>query len=795
MTVFVSDGFDYGSYNGWTTEISSGTLAVNSASAYQSSNYGLSSSTTGINSYAAILHSITGTPIAYHRAYYKLNGMPSSGGLARIVLGGIYDSGYSNAVNPCIRNIGGNLYWELAVVINGSITFTTESTASNPTANTWYSIEVLRDLTNQTATLWVNGTQKVNVTGLSQVNNSVSVEVGLDACDYSTPGSTTCYVDAVVAGNAYNGTTTYNLTIQQGTGGTTNPTNGVYTESYSGKQETITAMANSGYTFSYWNVDGSNAGSTNPYTITMSGNHTIQPVFTSGGSSDLTVTGNLTVNGTTTLNNKLDVSGMINSHASGSSPIAGSNAGMILDCYTPTHQDGLGIQSGGIWLKYDNNFNIYYDNGSTILTAVALDTTGSMSIAGTYSSRTSGSYPGPHTNAGMILDAYTPSHSDGLGIQAGGLWIKYGTNFDIYNDSGTAITDTLHLDSSGNMTLLGIATLYTSSIAPVSPNPTVTVQSQFKVAPGYYTYVDYLAPSTQNNTAVTVESNLKVTGAGGIIFPIYNGTQLESTSIIAVLGAMDPTKPLIQIEYGLTVGGDIAAYGQLGCSTSPNSPTHTGGGAILIGHGHTDVYDPPRITLTDTANHYSPANQYGGFVNSKDSTGGYYEYDTLYITKSNLWPDDPNVNSGQTDAAIFNTNGHINYITNWELGNLAAGSIRHPFIAGSGGVTTGALVSLDSSGNVVLASSSNSSAVIGVATSTQSQGNVVNVIIWGLARVAVAQTINPGQLISVSSTPGYAQPYNGTTTTGRVIGKAISQTVTQTPPNPPYVDLIISISS
>ena len=153
----------------------------------------------------------------------------------------------------------------------------------------------------------------------------------------------------------------------------------------------------------------------------------------------------------------LTANGIINSNASGSYPSPGSNAGLILQIrYTPSHRDGLGIQSGGIWLKYDNNFNIYCDNGSTLLTAIALDTNGDMTVNGIINSQASGSAPVAGSNAGMILDCYTPSHRDGLGIQSGGIWLKYDNQFDIYYDSGTALTNSLHLDSSGNTKLISL---------------------------------------------------------------------------------------------------------------------------------------------------------------------------------------------------------------------------------------------------------------------------------------------------------------------------------------------------
>ena len=72
-------------------------------------------------------------------------------------------------------------------------------------------------------------------------------------------------------------------------------------------------------------------------------------------------------------------------------------------------------------------------------------------------------------------------------------------------------------------------------------------------------------------------------------------TYLEATCV----GLMDQTKPVLKTQYGLFVGGDISGYGFLGSATDPNSPTGTGGGAILLGHAFTATSDMPCISLTD----------------------------------------------------------------------------------------------------------------------------------------------------------------------------------------------------
>ncbi|MFB3890190.1 MAG: beta strand repeat-containing protein [Candidatus Bathyarchaeia archaeon] len=72
--------------------------------------------------------------------------------------------------------------------------------------------------------------------------------------------------------------TLVNLVISQGTGGSTNPDAGTYPNTV-GARVQVTATASSGYTFSYWLLDGVNIGSANPTTVTMDTGHTLKPVF------------------------------------------------------------------------------------------------------------------------------------------------------------------------------------------------------------------------------------------------------------------------------------------------------------------------------------------------------------------------------------------------------------------------------------------------------------------------------------------------------------------------------------
>jgi len=68
----------------------------------------------------------------------------------------------------------------------------------------------------------------------------------------------------------------YSLTIAAGAGGTTNPAPGTYTYDV-GTDVSITAVPNSGYEFSGWSGDAS--GTTNPITITMNSDKSIEANF------------------------------------------------------------------------------------------------------------------------------------------------------------------------------------------------------------------------------------------------------------------------------------------------------------------------------------------------------------------------------------------------------------------------------------------------------------------------------------------------------------------------------------
>ncbi|MEM1839451.1 MAG: zinc dependent phospholipase C family protein, partial [Candidatus Bathyarchaeia archaeon] len=75
--------------------------------------------------------------------------------------------------------------------------------------------------------------------------------------------------------------TQYKLTVSVSPSGagTTSPAPGDYWYD-AGSSVSVSATANAGYAFSHWLLDGSNAGSSNPISVTMSAPHTLTAVFT-----------------------------------------------------------------------------------------------------------------------------------------------------------------------------------------------------------------------------------------------------------------------------------------------------------------------------------------------------------------------------------------------------------------------------------------------------------------------------------------------------------------------------------
>lgn len=74
------------------------------------------------------------------------------------------------------------------------------------------------------------------------------------------------------------GTPAYTLTITATSGGISNPSTGIHLYPKE-TTATVEAIADSCHVFDHWEVDGSNVGSVNPYTILMDNDHALHAVF------------------------------------------------------------------------------------------------------------------------------------------------------------------------------------------------------------------------------------------------------------------------------------------------------------------------------------------------------------------------------------------------------------------------------------------------------------------------------------------------------------------------------------
>ena len=75
---------------------------------------------------------------------------------------------------------------------------------------------------------------------------------------------------------------TFSISVAATAGGRAFATSGFYA---AGTVVTLTATPASGYTFAGWTVDGTAAGSANPFTLTMTANHTVVANFVPSASN------------------------------------------------------------------------------------------------------------------------------------------------------------------------------------------------------------------------------------------------------------------------------------------------------------------------------------------------------------------------------------------------------------------------------------------------------------------------------------------------------------------------------
>ncbi len=199
FTTLFTNGFESGDFSAWTgTDSGSATISVESANPHHGT-YNSKVIVTAAHGYATSYKTFTATAIGYLRVYSKFSAMPTNNG-DRWYLHEIQYNDWQNCVAATLYKTGGAVYWGLSTIIGGSVTDYTEASASNPSPNTWYCIEILRNVTNDIEQIWVNGVSKRQVT-VAISNNNNRVEVGIT----DSANTMTSYHDCVVVADAYIG--------------------------------------------------------------------------------------------------------------------------------------------------------------------------------------------------------------------------------------------------------------------------------------------------------------------------------------------------------------------------------------------------------------------------------------------------------------------------------------------------------------------------------------------------------------------------------------------------------------
>lgn len=206
MTVFLADGFESGDETGWNLgkvlQTVNDTFVVNSNNVFQGNYNGECYAVAG--EFAGVGEDLASTqPIVYERGYHKFPALPANG--EQYEFNRMISTGDMNhSVSGALRTVGADSLWSVALREDSAVaTFYDEAVPSNPVTGRYYCVEVLRDLTNQIARLWVDGVLKVNATGLSMTLDTKTVYGGIAFNDSASP--LTLYIDSFIVSDQYNG--------------------------------------------------------------------------------------------------------------------------------------------------------------------------------------------------------------------------------------------------------------------------------------------------------------------------------------------------------------------------------------------------------------------------------------------------------------------------------------------------------------------------------------------------------------------------------------------------------------
>jgi len=222
---------------------------------------------------------MSGYATVYTRFYVRINALPANGRSVKVAKA---------------TTTGSIAIWELYFQRTSAGTLRIRLKSSVPStlnqyynydysADTWYCLEVkcYQHSTAGEYRVWLNGNEILSRTGVDTSSKQFGrLDIGNQWSDYTV----TTHHDCVVISQTYIGQEgetppiQYQLTIEVSGSGATAPVPGTYTYP-EGTVVSVTALPDPGWTLSRWLRNGSNVGSANPYTVTMSDNYNLTAVL------------------------------------------------------------------------------------------------------------------------------------------------------------------------------------------------------------------------------------------------------------------------------------------------------------------------------------------------------------------------------------------------------------------------------------------------------------------------------------------------------------------------------------
>jgi hypothetical protein len=195
-TTIFSDGFESGNFSAWNS--TSGSISVEANNPHHGS-YNAKSVVTGSHGAGYCRKDITAAPIIYTRGYYKVTALPNATN-QHLPLSEICQTSYTNSIIACIGyTVADGVVWELFDYVGG-VAYHTYDT-QGPSINTWYCVEILRDVANGRSKLWIDGELRLDVAEAHSGNSNI-VTHGVVYAYYVTAN---VYCDCCVVADAYVG--------------------------------------------------------------------------------------------------------------------------------------------------------------------------------------------------------------------------------------------------------------------------------------------------------------------------------------------------------------------------------------------------------------------------------------------------------------------------------------------------------------------------------------------------------------------------------------------------------------